>query len=50
MCEAVLYGTRQFMALCGVRRVVVGISGGIDSGVVAALYSRMLDPVRICCS
>ena len=47
VCEAVLYGTRQFMALCGVRRVVVGISGGIDSSVVAALYSRMLDPADL---
>jgi len=39
---AIEYGTRKFMDLCGVRRVVIGISGGIDSSVVAALYSRIL--------
>jgi NAD+ synthase (glutamine-hydrolysing) len=35
---------REFMGLCGVRRVTVGVSGGIDSAVVAALYARLLDP------
>jgi NAD+ synthase (glutamine-hydrolysing) len=40
--RAVLYGTRKFMALCGVRRVVVGASGGIDSALMSALYSRLL--------
>jgi NAD+ synthase (glutamine-hydrolysing) len=42
--EALLYGTRKFMERVGVRRVVVGASGGIDSAVVAALYSRILPP------
>jgi NAD+ synthase (glutamine-hydrolysing) len=41
---ALEYGTARFMDLCGVRRVVVGLSGGIDSAVVAALYSRLLPP------
>jgi NAD+ synthase (glutamine-hydrolysing) len=41
---ALEYGTARFMALCGVRRVVVGLSGGIDSAVVAALYRRLLPP------
>jgi NAD+ synthase (glutamine-hydrolysing) len=44
VCNALLYGTRQFMRLCGVRKVVVGISGGIDSAVVACLHSRLLAP------
>ena len=36
-CHALLYGTGRFMDLCGVHRVVVGISGGVHSCVVAAL-------------
>lgn len=42
--RAIEYGTRRFLANCGPGRAVVGISGGIDSAVVAALYSRILDP------
>ena len=42
ICDAILYGTRRFMELCGVKRVTVGVSGGIDSSVVAALYSLIL--------
>jgi len=42
MYTALAYGTRKFMELCGVRRVVVGISGGIDSSVVAAVYRQLL--------
>lgn len=45
--EAILYGTRSFMERCGVERVVVGISGGVDSSVVAALYRRLLPPDRL---
>lgn len=45
--EALLYGTRKFMAQCGVSRVVVGASGGIDSAVVAALYARILPPENL---
>jgi NAD+ synthase (glutamine-hydrolysing) len=42
--RAIEYGTRRFMDLCGVRKVVIGVSGGIDSSVVAALYRRLLPP------
>jgi len=42
--RALDYGTRKFMDLCGVKRVAVGISGGIDSSVVAAMYARILEP------
>jgi len=40
--RALDYGTRKFMNLCRIKRVTIGISGGIDSAVVAAIYSRIL--------
>lgn len=39
---AIQYGTRKFMERIGLRKVVVGISGGIDSAVAAALYRSIL--------
>ncbi len=44
LCQALLTGIREFLDLTGLRRVVVGISGGIDSAVAAALYRRVLAP------
>lgn len=44
---ALAYGTARFMEACGVGRVVVGLSGGVDSAVVAALYRRLLPPDRL---
>lgn len=45
--QAISYGTQRFMKTCGVERVVVGASGGIDSAVVAALYGCILPPERL---
>jgi len=42
--RAIEYGTKRFLSACRAERVVVGVSGGIDSAVVAALYSRIVDP------
>jgi NAD+ synthase (glutamine-hydrolysing) len=41
--QALLYGIREFLGQCGISRVTVGISGGIDSAVVAALFRRVLE-------
>jgi len=44
---AICYGTERFMKVCGVERVVVGASGGIDSAVVAAIYRCILPADRL---
>jgi len=44
MMRAITYGTDRFMRSCGVSKIVVGGSGGIDSSLVAAIYSRIVDP------
>lgn len=41
--RALVYGIGRFCERLGIRRVVVGISGGIDSAVVAALHRRVFD-------
>ena len=42
--EALHYGIKHFLADIHMRRVVIGISGGIDSAVAAALYATILPP------
>ena len=45
--ETLEYGVSKFLAATGLERVVVGVSGGIDSAVAAALYARVLGPERV---
>jgi len=40
--RAISYGTKHFLANCGIKKMVVGISGGIDSAVTSALYADVL--------
>lgn len=40
--EALVLGTRDYVRKCGFREVVIGLSGGIDSAVAAALAVRAL--------
>ena len=45
--QSLIYGIGEFTQKLGVSRVVVGVSGGIDSAVTAALYSRILSRENI---
>lgn len=41
------YGLQSFMRSLGLKKVVIGVSGGIDSAVNAALYATVLPPENI---
>jgi NAD+ synthase (glutamine-hydrolysing) len=45
--NALLVGTRDYVRKCGFRRVVIGLSGGIDSSLVAALAVDALGPENV---
>ncbi|HPD06379.1 MAG TPA: NAD+ synthase [Candidatus Bipolaricaulis sp.] len=45
--EALVVGIRDYIEKNGIRGVVVGISGGVDSAVVAALACQALGPERV---
>ncbi len=45
--QALLLGLRDYVSKCGFERVVIGLSGGIDSAVVAVLAQRALGPDNV---
>lgn len=47
LLPALRYGVRKFLESIGQHRVVIGISGGIDSAVNAALYRSILPPENV---
>ena len=45
--EALKLGTRDYVAKCGFRKALVGLSGGIDSSLVATIAADALGPENV---
>ena len=45
--QALVLGARDYVRKCGFRRVIVGLSGGIDSAVVATLATEAVGPQNV---
>ena len=45
--QALVCGTRDYVRKCGFHKVVVGLSGGIDSAVVAAIATAAVGPENV---
>jgi NAD+ synthetase len=45
--EALVLGTRDYARRCGFKSALVGLSGGIDSAVVACIAARALGPENV---
>lgn len=41
------YGVNSFLRQTAIKRIVIGVSGGIDSAVAAALYADVLGPKQV---
>jgi NAD+ synthase (glutamine-hydrolysing) len=45
--QALVVGTRDYAAKCGFRKVVIGLSGGIDSALTSAIAADALGPDNV---
>ena len=45
--KAIYHGVKSFLGQIGMKKIVIGISGGIDSAVDAALYTKVLGPENV---
>ena len=47
VCAALVLGTRDYVRKCGFSKVVIGLSGGVDSALTAAIASQALGPENV---
>ncbi len=47
VCEALVLGARDYVTKCGFSKVVIGLSGGVDSALTAAIASKALGPENV---
>ncbi len=47
VCQALRLGTRDYVRKCGFQKVIVGLSGGIDSSLVATIAADALGPENV---
>ena len=45
--NAISYGTRKFLGQIGIKKMTIGVSGGIDSALTAAFYVHLLGPANV---
>ena len=48
ICRAVVLGIRDYIRKCGFEKVIIGLSGGIDSALTAALAVEAVGADRVC--
>jgi NAD+ synthase (glutamine-hydrolysing) len=47
VCQALVLGIRDYVSKCGFKKVIVGLSGGIDSSLVSTLAADALGPENV---
>ncbi|MEW6595515.1 MAG: NAD+ synthase [Thermodesulfobacteriota bacterium] len=47
VCQALVLGTHDYVRKCGFNKVVIGLSGGIDSALTVAIAARALGPENV---
>jgi len=47
VCQALTLGTRDYVTKCGFKKSVIGLSGGIDSALTAAIAAKALGPENV---